>query len=200
MRRRWGGSPESRSNRKEAFFLGDAVPKPMGFTALPPEWLAPLGNEIRDASMKPALASCENEADEGQAAEARRSRLQTPLCRLRSRPVVAAHRKRHRRFGEEPRPNRARRSKLHSRILVQGHREGAEGADPSKTQRGVAEYINALLLWRLAPPRHSGRWVGARVASLRCPILRPGEVSINRVARQLTTRFEKPLPKVSPVR
>ena len=37
------------------------------------------------------------------------------------------------------------------------------------------------LLGRLAPPRHSGRWVGARVASLRCPILRPGEVSINRV-------------------
>jgi hypothetical protein len=45
---------------------------------------------------------------------------------------------------------------------VQGHREGSEGADPSKTQRGVAEYINALLLGRLAPPRHSGRWVGAR--------------------------------------
>src|SRR5205814_2921376 len=32
-----------------------------------------------------------------------------------------------------------------------------------------------------APP-FSGRWVGARVASLRCPILRPGEDSINRVA------------------
>jgi hypothetical protein len=30
-------------------------------------------------------------------------------------------------------------------------------------------------LGRLAPPRHSGRWVGARVASLRSPILRPGE-------------------------
>ena len=29
-------------------------------------------------------------------------------------------------------------------------------------------------LGRLAPPRHSGRWVGARVASLRSPILRPG--------------------------
>ncbi len=32
---------------------------------------------------------------------------------------------------------------------------------------------------RLAPPRHSGCWVGAPVASLRCRILRPGEVSIN---------------------
>jgi hypothetical protein len=32
-----------------------------------------------------------------------------------------------------------------------------------------------LLLGRLTPPRHSGRWVGARVASLRCLILRPGE-------------------------
>jgi hypothetical protein len=45
-----------------------------------------------------------------------------------------------------------------------------------------------LLLGRLAPPRHSGRWVGARVASLRCLILRPGEVSINRAARQTRTQ------------
>ena len=29
-----------------------------------------------------------------------------------------------------------------------------------------------ITLGRLAPPCHSGRWVGARVASLRCPILR----------------------------
>jgi hypothetical protein len=43
------------------------------------------------------------------------------------------------------------------------------------------------LLGRLAPPRHSGRWVGARVASLRCPILRPGEVSINQVAGRVAT-------------
>jgi hypothetical protein len=28
---------------------------------------------------------------------------------------------------------------------------------------------------RLAPPRHSGRWVVAPVASLRCRILRPGD-------------------------
>jgi hypothetical protein len=35
--------------------------------------------------------------------------------------------------------------------------------------------------WRR--PAHSGRWVGAPVASLRCRILRPGEVSINRVKR-----------------
>ena len=65
-------------NRKKAFLVGDAVPKPLGFTAFPPEWLVCLG--------------------------------------------------------------------------------------------------------RLTPPRHSGRWVGARVASLRCLILRPGEVSINRGA------------------
>jgi hypothetical protein len=64
----------AKPNRKKAFLVGDAVPKPLGFTALPPEW---------------------------------------------------------------------------------------------------------LLLGRLPPPRHSGRWVGARVASLRCLILRPGEVSIN---------------------
>jgi len=56
------------------------------------------------------------------------------------------------------------------------------------------------LLGRLAPPRHSGRWVGARVASLRCPILRPGEASISQVARQRTTQLKKLLPKVSPVR
>lgn len=51
-------------------------------------------------------------------------------------------------------------------------------------------------LGRLAPPRHSGRWVGARVASLRCPILRLGEVSINREMRR---KKKKLLPKVSPV-
>jgi len=61
-------------NRKEAFSIGDSVPKPLGFSALPPEWLLSLG--------------------------------------------------------------------------------------------------------RLAPPRRSGRWVGARVASLRSPILRPGKSSI----------------------
>ena len=32
----------------------------------------------------------------------------------------------------------------------------------------------------LSPPRHSGRWIGARVASLRCRILRPGGASIDR--------------------
>jgi len=63
--------PGVKPNRKKAFLVGDSVPKPLGFTAFPPEW---------------------------------------------------------------------------------------------------------LLLGRLAPPRHSGRWVGARVASLRCLILRPGEV------------------------
>jgi hypothetical protein len=29
------------------------------------------------------------------------------------------------------------------------------------------------------PLRHSGPWVGARVASQRCPVLRPGAASIN---------------------
>ena len=32
---------------------------------------------------------------------------------------------------------------------------------------------------RSAPSRHSGRWVGALVASLRCHVLRPGAVSIS---------------------
>ena len=32
---------------------------------------------------------------------------------------------------------------------------------------------------RPAPPRHSGPWVGALVASLRCRVLRPGVASIN---------------------
>ena len=76
-------SPGAKPNRKKAFLVGDAVPKPLGFTAFPPEWLCSLG--------------------------------------------------------------------------------------------------------RLTPPRHSGRWVGARVASLRCLILRPGEVSINRAARRKKT-------------
>jgi hypothetical protein len=46
-------------------------------------------------------------------------------------------------------------------------------------------------LGRLAPPRHSGRWVGARVASLRSPILRPGKASIN----HFELHCEKRLPK-----
>jgi hypothetical protein len=54
-------------------------------------------------------------------------------------------------------------------------------------------------LGRQAPPRHSGRWVGARVASLRCPILRPGVASINRVARRQEL-LENILPKLPPVR
>jgi hypothetical protein len=56
-----------------------------------------------------------------------------------------------------------------------------------------------LLLGRLAPPRHSGRWVGARVASLRCLILRPGELSINRAARRKKI-FKKLLQKLVSVR
>jgi hypothetical protein len=48
---------------------------------------------------------------------------------------------------------------------------------------------------RLTPPRRSGRWVGARVASLRCLILRPGEASINRQCEER----RKLLPKVSTV-
>ncbi len=46
-------------------------------------------------------------------------------------------------------------------------------------------------LGRLAPPRHSGRWVGARVASLRSPILRPGKASINHIGRHCEGRLAK---------
>jgi hypothetical protein len=83
MKVRLYGLREQRQFGKKLFLVGDSVPKPLGFTALPPEWLFFLG--------------------------------------------------------------------------------------------------------RLAPPRHSGRWVGARVASLRSPILRPGEVSISRFARRMMT-------------
>jgi len=58
-----------------------------------------------------------------------------------------------------------------------------------------------------APPTvtcllHSGRWVGAPVASLRCRILRPGEASINRAVLQEKAQMqehEKTLPKRSKV-
>jgi len=30
-------------NRKAAFVIGDSVPKPLGFSAFPPEWLFSLG-------------------------------------------------------------------------------------------------------------------------------------------------------------
>jgi hypothetical protein len=89
MKNRRRGLPQAKPNRKEAFLVGDAVPKPLGFNALPPEWLVSLG--------------------------------------------------------------------------------------------------------RLAPPRHSGRWVGAPVASLRCRILRPGEVSINPEGRPEKNQIEKRL-------
>jgi hypothetical protein len=46
-------------------------------------------------------------------------------------------------------------------------------------------------LGRLAPPRHSGRWVGARVASLRCPILRPGKASINHIGLHSERSLQK---------
>ncbi len=48
-----------------------------------------------------------------------------------------------------------------------------------------------LSLGRLAPPRHSGRWVGARVASLRSPILRPGKASINHIELRREKRLSK---------
>jgi hypothetical protein len=38
---------------------------------------------------------------------------------------------------------------------------------------------NGSLQGRLTPPRHSGRWVGAPVASLRSRTFRPGRVSIS---------------------
>jgi hypothetical protein len=43
MRMASGRSPRPQPNRKKAFFIGDAVPKPLGFTALSPEWLFCLG-------------------------------------------------------------------------------------------------------------------------------------------------------------
>jgi hypothetical protein len=88
-------SPPPKSNRKGALLHGDSVPKPLGFTALPPEWFFCLG--------------------------------------------------------------------------------------------------------RLAPPRHSGRWVGAPVASLRCRIFRPGEFSIRSVAAAETNQWQKSLPDPFPV-
>jgi hypothetical protein len=42
--------------------------------------------------------------------------------------------------------------------------------------------------------------VDARVASLRCPILRPGEVSINRAARRRDPNRKNFLPELPPVR
>ena len=51
-----------------------------------------------------------------------------------------------------------------------------------------------FFLGRLSPPRHSGRWVGAPVASLRCRILRPGEVSIS----GLPSRHQKILARSPP--
>src|ERR1039457_6043305 len=81
--------PYDSPNRKEAFLVGDAVPKPLGFSAFPPEWLFFLG--------------------------------------------------------------------------------------------------------RLVPPRHSGRWLGARVASQRSPILRPGQASINYIGLHAERRLPKTL-------
>jgi len=54
-------------------------------------------------------------------------------------------------------------------------------------------------LGRLAPPRHSGRWVGAPVASLRCRTLRPGEISILGAAASQTVPLQKSLPERLPV-
>ena len=54
-------------------------------------------------------------------------------------------------------------------------------------------------LGRLAPPRHSGRWVGAPVASLRCRILRPGGASINHAAEPEKIQAQKNLPEGSKV-
>ena len=35
--------PGAKPNRKKAFFDGDSVPKPLGFSAFSPEWLFSLG-------------------------------------------------------------------------------------------------------------------------------------------------------------
>jgi hypothetical protein len=39
MNRRLWDFPGVKPNRKKAFLVGDPVPKPLGFTAFPPEWL-----------------------------------------------------------------------------------------------------------------------------------------------------------------
>jgi hypothetical protein len=56
-----------------------------------------------------------------------------------------------------------------------------------------------ICLGRLTPPRHSGRWVGAPVASLRCRILRPGGASINHAAEPEKIQAQKNLPEGSKV-
>jgi hypothetical protein len=44
---------------------------------------------------------------------------------------------------------------------------------------------------------HSGRWVGAPVASLRCHTPRPGKVSINKPAKNLPLRLNCATNKLS---
>jgi hypothetical protein len=65
------GSPEAKSNRKGAFSVGDAVPKPLGFTAFPPEWLVCLGR------LAPPRHACV------------RNRIPAAGSALRSHPCVA---------------------------------------------------------------------------------------------------------------
>src|ERR1022692_3683168 len=48
-----------------------------------------------------------------------------------------------------------------------------------------------FFLGRLVPPRHSGRWLGARVACLRSPILRPGKANINYIGLHAERRLPK---------
>jgi hypothetical protein len=53
------------------------------------------------------------------------------------------------------------------------------GGSFPQTQGFIAFWPQCLWQGGLRRPNHSGRWVGAPVASLRCRILSPGEVSIN---------------------
>jgi hypothetical protein len=55
-------------------------------------------------------------------------------------------------------------------------------------------------LGRQTPPRHSGRWIGARVASLRRPILRPGERQYTSQHPREKARPRNMLQKLSLVR
>ena len=66
---------------------------------------------------------------------------------------------------------------------------------PSPVPRGFTAFPPEWLfsLGRLAPPRHSGRWVGAPVASLRCRILRPGGASINQADETRKIQMKKKL-------
>jgi hypothetical protein len=66
---------------------------------------------------------------------------------------------------------------------------------PNPWDLPLSRQNGCFVLGRLVPPRHSGRWVGAPVASLRCRILRPGKVSIpspqHKLRRKTKPRYKQ---------